>query len=145
MNHHFTEEQEQFRQEVSEFCKTELQNRGKTTDYAASFKQKIADRGWTGLSIPKKYGGLELGAVCRVIFMEEMAYWRTPIAPYDYGVTMSLLGNICLRHGSEEQKKEYLPRIARGEIFCGQGYSEPEAGNDLSGIQTRAVRDGDDF
>jgi len=145
MNHHFTEEQEQFRQEVSEFCKTELQNRNKTTDYAASFKQKIADRGWTGLSIPKKYGGLELGAVCRVIFMEEMAYWRAPIAPYDYGVTMSLLGNICLRHGSEEQKKRYLPRIARGEMFCGQGYSEPEAGNDLSGIQTRAVRDGDDF
>jgi len=145
MNHHFTKEQESFRQEVIEFCKTELQNRTRTCDYEASFKQKIADKGWTGLSIPKKYGGLEMGAVCRVIFMEEMAYWRAPIAPYDYGVTMSLLGNICLRHGSEEQKKKYLPRIARGEMFCGQGYTEPEAGNDLSGIQTRAVRDGDDY
>jgi alkylation response protein AidB-like acyl-CoA dehydrogenase len=132
----FTEEQDKFRQEVIEFCKAE---RGDPS----SFGHKIAEKGWTGLSIPKEYGGLGLGAIYRVIFMEEIAYWRAPIAPYDYGVTISLLGNICLKYGSEEQKKEYLPKIARGEIFCGQGYSEPQAGNDLTMIQTRAVRQGD--
>jgi alkylation response protein AidB-like acyl-CoA dehydrogenase len=141
----FNEEQKKFRQEVIQFCKEEMASGSRGPDFAASFRHKIAEKGWTGLSIPGEYGGLGLGAVYRVIFMEEMAYWRAPIAPYDYGVTMSLLGNICLRYGSEAQKKEYLPRIARGELFCGQGYSEPQAGNDLSGIQTRAVREGDNY
>ncbi len=138
MDFSFTEEQERFRQEVIDFCKAE---RGD----ASSFSGKIAERRWTGLSIPREYGGQGLGAVYRVIFMEEMAYWRAPITPYDYGVTISLLGNICLKHGSEEQKREWLPQIARGEIFCGQGYSEPQAGNDLSAIQTRAERQGDHY
>jgi alkylation response protein AidB-like acyl-CoA dehydrogenase len=132
----FSKEQEKFRREVIEFCQAE---RGDP----ASFGRKIAEKGWTGLSIPRDYGGQGLGAIYRVIFMEEIAYNRAPIVPYDYGVTMSLLGNICLKHGSEEQKREYLPQIARGEIFCGQGYSEPQAGNDLTLIQTRAVRQGD--
>jgi alkylation response protein AidB-like acyl-CoA dehydrogenase len=138
MDFRFTEEQEKFRQEVIDFCKAE---RGDP----ASFRSKIAEKGWTGLSIPKEYGGLGLGAIYRVIFMEEVAYWRAPIVPYDYGVTISLLGNICLKYGSEQQKREYLPQIARGEIFCGQGYSEPQAGNDLTRIETRAVRQGDHY
>jgi alkylation response protein AidB-like acyl-CoA dehydrogenase len=138
MDFRFTEEQEKFRQEVIDICKTE---RGDP----ASFRSKIAEKGWTGLSIPKEYGGLGLGAIYRVIFMEEVAYWRAPIVPYDYGVTISLLGNICLKYGSEQQKREYLPQIARGEIFCGQGYSEPQAGNDLTRIETRAVRQGDHY
>ena len=145
MDFAFTKEQQEFRQEVIDFCKQELGARERPADFAEAFRRKIAQRGWTGLSIPKEYGGLGLGAIYRVIFMEEMAYWRAPIVPYDYGVTMSLLGKICLRHGSEEQKREYLPRIARGEIFCGQGYSEPQAGNDLSAIQTRAVRQGERY
>jgi alkylation response protein AidB-like acyl-CoA dehydrogenase len=138
MDFRFTEEQEKFRQEVIDFCKAE---RGDP----ASFRSKIAEKGWTGLSIPKEYGGLGLGAIYRVIFMEEVAYWRAPIVPYDYGVTISLLGNICLKYGSEQQKREYLPQIARGEIFCGQGYSEPQAGNDLTRIETRAVRQGNHY
>ncbi len=138
MDFGFIEEHEKLRQEVSNFCKTE---RGDLT----SFSRKMAEKGWTGLSIPKEYGGQGQDAIYRVIFMEEIAYNRAPIVPYDYGVTISLLGNICLRHGSEEQKKEYLPRIARGEIFCGQGYTEPQAGNDLASIQTRAVRQGDHY
>jgi len=141
----FTEEQENFRREVIDFCKTEMEGGRRAPGFAESFQRKIAEKGWTGLSIPKEYGGMGLGAIYRVIFMEEMAYWRAPIALYDYGVTISLLGNICLRHGSEEQKRDYLPRIARGEIFCGQGYSEPQAGNDLSAIEARAVRQGEHY
>ena len=101
MDFRFTEEQEKFRQEVINFCKAE---RGDPS----SFSKKIAEKGWTGLSIPKEYGGQGLGAIYRVIFMEEVAYWRAPIVPYDYGVTMSLLGNICLKYGSEQQKRKYL-------------------------------------
>jgi len=141
----FTEEQEKFRQEIVDFCKAELQEGSRTPDLPVSFRRKIAEKGWIGLSIPKEYGGQGLGAIYRVIFMEEMAYWRAPIVAYDYGVTMSLLGNMCLRHGSEAQKSEYLPKIAKGEIFCGQGYSEPQAGNDLSLIQTTAIRQDDHY
>ena len=126
----FTEEQKEFRQEVIRFCKEELESGSRGPDFAASFQRKIAEKGWTGLSIPREYGGLGLGAVYRVIFMEEMAYWRAPIAPYDYGVTMSLLGNICLRYGSEEQKQKYLPGIARGKTLAAFALTEESAGSD---------------
>jgi len=145
MDFAFTEEQEKFRQEVIDFCKTEPRGEMGSFGFSPSFSRKIAERGWFGLSIPKEYGGQGRVAKYRVIFNEEIAYNRAPIVPYNYGVTMSLLGNICLRHGSEEQKKKWLPRIARGELFCGQGYSEPQAGNDLASIQARAVRQGDHY
>jgi len=142
MNYELNIEQQKFRQEVIEFCKTEIP-RPLTAESVALFRSKLAEKGWTGLSVPREYGGMGLGAVYRVIFMEEMAYWRAPVIPYDYGVTFGLLGNICLKYGTEAQKQEYLPRIAKGELFCGQGYSEPESCNDLASIQTRAVRQGD--
>jgi len=141
----FTPEQEEFRQEVADFCQRELKAGRRDPGRIEAFRRKIAEKGWTGLSIPREYGGQGRDATFRVIFMEEMAYWQAPVTLYDYGVTISLLGNICLRHGTEEQKREYLPRIARGEIFCGQGYSEPQAGNDLTRVQTRAVRRGDHY
>jgi len=145
MDFEFNREHERFRQEVIDFCKTEP--RGETGQYgfSPSYYEKIGQKNWPGLSIPKEYGGQGLGAIYRVILMEELAFNRAPVLLYDYGVTISLLGNICLKHGSEEQKREYLPRIARGEIWCAQGYSEPEAGNDLASIQTRAVREGDHY
>ncbi len=143
MDLNLTEEQKMFKQEVVDFCRAELEGKRMDAELVASFRRKIGEKKWPGVSIPQEYGGLGLGAVCRVTFMEEMSYWRAPIVAYDYGVTISLLGNICLKHGTEEQKQEYLPQIARGEIFCGQGYSEPQAGNDLSAVETRAIRDGD--
>jgi alkylation response protein AidB-like acyl-CoA dehydrogenase len=144
MNFAFTEEQERFRQEVTDFCKQEMRQ-GVTRETVRSFRQKVSERCWPGLSIPQEYGGLGMGAVYRVIFMEETAYQRAPIVHYDHGVTLSLLGNMLLRHGTEAQKRRYLPLIASGEIHCGQGYSEPEAGNDIANVQTKAVRDGDHY
>ena len=144
MDLEFNSEQQQFREEVAAFCRAKLSGPG-TAEMAAAFRQEIAGKGWTGLSIPVKYGGLGRGAVHRVIFMEEMAYHQAPLSLYDYGVTWSLLGNMLVKHGTEEQRRKYLPMMARAEFFCAQGYSEPEAGNDLTGIQTRAVSDGDDY
>lgn len=145
MDLQFTEEQDKFRQQVIDFCKTEPRGEIGQYGFSPSFGEKIGEKQWPGSSIPGEYGGLGLGAVYRVIFMEEIAYHRVPVIPYDYGVTIGLLGNICLKHGTEEQKKEYFPRIARGKIRCGQGYSEPEAGNDLASIQARAERNGDHY
>ena len=140
----FSQEQMDFREEIARFCNEKLSG-ARTAETAAEFRREIAEKGWTGLSVPVEYGGLGKGAVHRVIFMEEMAYHQAPLALYDYGVTWSLLGNMLVKHGTEEQRRKYLPMMARAEFFCGQGYSEPEAGNDLTCIQTRAVRDGDGY
>ena len=144
MEFRFTEEQEKFRQEISDFCKRELQGETLSPSYSPSFIGKVAGKGWLGLSIPKEYGGQGRDAIYRVIFNEEMAYNQAPMPLELWGRSFSLFGKICLKHGSEEQKKEYLPRLARGEAI-GQCYTEPEAGTDMTRIQTRAVRQGDHY
>jgi alkylation response protein AidB-like acyl-CoA dehydrogenase len=72
-----------------------------------------------------------------------MARLRAPVPLIGFGLTM--IGPTLLQYGSEEQKREHLPRIVRGEIRWCQGYSEPDAGSDLASLQTRAVREGDHF
>ena len=126
MNFWFTEEQEKFSQEVIDFCKTEPRGEMTSPGFSPSFYTRVAEKGWFGLPIPKEYGGQGQDAIHRVIFMEEMAYWRVPIPLALYGRSMSLFGNICLKHGSEAQKKEYLPKLASGELIFGQTYTEPE-------------------
>ena len=77
------------------------------------------------------------------ILQEEMRGLKLRPALAGFGLTM--IGPLLLHEGSEEQKREHLPKIVRGEIRWCQGYSEPGAGSDLAGLQTRAVADGDDF
>lgn len=144
MDFSFTEEQEKFRQEIHDFCEKELQGEALSPAASPSFIQKVAQKGWLGLSIPKEYGGLGRDDIYRVIFNEEMAYHQAPIPLGLYGRSFSLFGRICLKHGSEEQKKKWLPRLARGEAI-GQCYTEPEAGTDMTRIQTRAERQGDHY
>jgi alkylation response protein AidB-like acyl-CoA dehydrogenase len=142
MDFGFTDEQEEFRQEIADFCKAEMQDGIVSPSSSPSFIQKVAQKGWLGLAIPEEYGGLGKDAIYRVIFNEEMAYNRAPMSLNLWGRSYNLFGRICLRYGSEEQKKRWLPRLARGEAF-GQCYTEPEAGTDMTSIQTRAVRQGD--
>jgi alkylation response protein AidB-like acyl-CoA dehydrogenase len=70
---------------------------------------------------------------------------KQKLRPALIGFGLEMIGPLLLQTGNEEQKREHLPRIARGEIRWCQGYSEPGAGSDLAGLQTRAVRDGDDY
>jgi len=140
----FTDDQEHFRQEIIDFCKSELKDEVLSPASSGTFIRKVAEKGWLGLSIPREYGGLGMDAVCRVIFNEEMAYHRAPIPLGLFGRSFNLFGRICLKHGNEEQKRKWLPRMARGEAI-GQCYTEPEAGTDITRIQTRAVREGDHY
>lgn len=144
MNFGFTEEHEAFRQEVIDFCKTEMVGEPVSPNVSPSFIQKVAQKGWLGVSIPEEYGGQGRDAICRVILNEEMSYNRAPIPITLWGRSFSLFGRICLKHGSEELKKKWLPRMAGGEAI-GQCYTEPEAGTDMTRIQTRAERQGDDY
>jgi len=140
----FREEHENFRQEILDFLEKELPGDVKAPLSSPAFIGKVINKGWLGLSIPEKYGGLGLDAICRVIFNEEMSYHQAPISLGLYGRSFSVFGRICLAHGSEEQKKTWLPELAKGGAF-GQCYTEPESGTDITRIQTRAVRDGDNY
>jgi len=86
-------------------------------------------------------GGLETDA--HLILQEELR--RINARPPLQGMGISMIGPALLEFGTEEQKREHLPKIARGEIWWCQGYSEPNAGSDLASLQTRAVEDGDEY
>jgi len=110
--------------------------------YHRSVAERLAEKGWLSLPWPKEYGGKEHSYIEQLIFNEVRAYHRVP------GVDMwgpQIVAPSILEHGSEELKKKWLPRIARGEINWCQGWSEPNAGSDLASLTTRAVEDGDDF
>jgi acyl-CoA dehydrogenase len=105
--------------------------------------ERMAARGWTVPGWPKAYGGGGLSHEEVKVLKEEMAAIKARSPLESFGIWM--LGPALLAFGSEEQKKEHLPRIARGEIRWCQGYSEPNAGSDLASLQTRADDGGDHF
>ncbi|CAM3274233.1 acyl-CoA dehydrogenase [Mycobacterium intermedium] len=107
----------------------------------AAFRRKIGERGWFGLNWPTEYGGLGLTAMHQHLLMSEFEYAGVP-GP---DLTVTSVAPMIMRHGTEQNKKEFLPPIARGELVCAVGYSEPNAGTDLASLRTRAVRDGDEW
>jgi alkylation response protein AidB-like acyl-CoA dehydrogenase len=119
---------------------------GRKTRYPDDVKRwldAMAERGWTAPTWPRQYGGGGLSKEQAKVLAEEMAKLRLRPALIGFGLTM--IGPLLLQVGSEEQKREHLPAIVRGDIRWCQGYSEPGAGSDLAGLQTRAVREGDHF
>jgi alkylation response protein AidB-like acyl-CoA dehydrogenase len=103
----------------------------------------MAERGWTAPTWPREYGGGGLTKEQAKVLAEEMA--KQKLRPPLIGFGLEMIGPLILQVGNEEQKREHLPRIVRGEVRWCQGYSEPGAGSDLAGLQARAVRDGDDY
>jgi alkylation response protein AidB-like acyl-CoA dehydrogenase len=104
---------------------------------------RMAARGWTVPDWPKEYGGGGLSAAQTKILREEMTAIRARNPLNSFGISM--LGPALLKYGTEEQKLEHLPRIARGEIRWCQGYSEPNAGSDLAGLAASAEDAGDHY
>jgi len=105
--------------------------------------ERMAEKGWTVPGWPKAYGGGGLSPAETRILEDEMARLGCRAPLLSFGIWM--LGPVLLEFGSEAQKQEHLPKIARGEIRWCQGYSEPEAGSDLAGLKTRAVPQGEHF
>lgn len=101
----------------------------------------MAARGWTAPEWSTQYGGGGLSKAEAKVLREEMAALRLPAPLVGFGLTM--IGPTLLEYGTEEQKREHLPKITRGEIRWCQGYSEPGSGSDLASLQTRAVLQGD--
>ena len=113
------------------------------SDAQKQWLDAMASRGWTVPDWPKEYGGGGLSPAETKILKEEMAALgcRPPLTSFG----ISMLGPALLKYGTEEQKKRFLTEIARGEIRWCQGYSEPGAGSDLAGLQTKAEDKGDHY
>lgn len=107
----------------------------------ARFRRTIGERGWFGLNWPREYGGLGLGAIHLHLLMREFEYWGVP-GP---DLTVTSVAPMIMRHGTERNKTEWLPLIAKGEMICAVGYSEPDAGTDLASLRTSAVREGEEW
>lgn len=111
--------------------------------YPEAFVQAMTDAGFLGALIPETYGGLGLSLTDASVILEEVNRSGGNAGPAH--AQMYVMGTL-LRHGSEAQKREYLPKIARGELrLQAFGVTEPEAGTDTTAITTTAVRDGDQY
>jgi alkylation response protein AidB-like acyl-CoA dehydrogenase len=112
-------------------------------EFRREWQRKLDEGGWAGVSWPKEYGGRGATLVEQAIFNEETVRARTPQVANVLGLAMG--GPTVIAHGSEEQRRRYLPPIlSADEIWC-QGFSEPDSGSDLASLKTRAVRDGDEW
>jgi len=103
--------------------------------------RQLGKDGWLALSWPAEYGGRDGDAMDQLIFTDEAAVAHVPV-PF---LTINTVGPTIMRFGTPEQKAQYLPKIAAGEIHFSIGYSEPEAGTDLANLRTRAVADSDGY
>ena len=110
--------------------------------YTSEMWQKLAEQGWLGLIIPEKYGGVELEFQDLAILLEEMGRYMLP-GPYFSNVVLG--GRSIMDSGTEEQKQEYLPRLAEGQIIVTLALNEPSGRWDAEGIQLSATENGDDY
>jgi alkylation response protein AidB-like acyl-CoA dehydrogenase len=107
------------------------------------WQRRLWEAGYLGLSWPKEYGGQGASMIESAIFNEEMARVRAPAPLNELGLSMG--GPTILEHGTEDQKRRFLPKILScEEVWC-QGFSEPVSGSDLAALGTRAAIDGDHF
>jgi alkylation response protein AidB-like acyl-CoA dehydrogenase len=112
-------------------------------EFRRSWQRTLNDAGWAGISWPKEYGGRGATLVEQAIFSEEIVRAGAPQLANVLGLAMG--GPTVVAHGTEEQKRRYLPEIlSANEIWC-QGFSEPESGSDLASLKTRAVKHGDEW
>lgn len=113
------------------------------TEPQKTWLDRMGTRGWTVPDWPAEYGGGGLSPAETKVLREEMTRLRTRNPLNSFGISM--LGPALLKYGNEDQKREHLPKIARGEIRWCQGYSEPNAGSDLASLATSAEDAGDHF
>jgi alkylation response protein AidB-like acyl-CoA dehydrogenase len=150
MDFEFSDEQKCFREEIQDFLKTELQQgsfipqqNAWIEGFSKEFSGKISKRGWIGLTWPKEYGGQERGYLDRLILVEEMLKAQAPIG--FHFLADRQVGPALIRFGSEELKREFLPKIIDAEISFCLCFSEPDAGSDMVSVRTTALDEGNDY
>jgi alkylation response protein AidB-like acyl-CoA dehydrogenase len=147
---------ETFRQEVKDFIAAELppeeerMRRGyeggfrtnqEEYDYTMGFQKKLSAKQWLAMAWPKEYGGAGASHMRQLVYNEEMAYNGAPVG----NMGVAWVGPSLMLYGTDEQKQRFIPRITGADDWWCTLYSEPGAGSDLAALQTRAVRDGDEY
>jgi alkylation response protein AidB-like acyl-CoA dehydrogenase len=139
-----TAEQEELKSELrSYFVRLVDEVRGSGSDESSytHYVRRMGEDRWLGLGWPVEYGGQARGPIDQMIFVEE-SHWAGVPLPL---LTLNSVGPTLMALGTPEQKQRILPGILRGEVHFSIGYTEPTAGTDLASLQTRAVRDGDEY
>ena len=143
MDFSLSDHQKLIRDTVRQFMETEarpgVRQRDREGRFAIQEIKKLAELGCCGMLVPEEWGGPGLDTVSYVLMLEEVARVDTAMAT-SISVTNSAVQMPLLAFGNEAQKKKYLPRLASGEILGSFCLTEPQAGSDAAGIQTRAVR-----
>jgi alkylation response protein AidB-like acyl-CoA dehydrogenase len=151
MRYDFTPDQIAWRDEIRRFIAEHLTpellnelreagNEGKGP-LAHQFVLKLRDRGWWGIAWPPEYGGLGRSAIDQWLFVDELEGAGAPMLP----LTVTSVAPTIMRIGTEEQRREWLPRITAAEVDFAVAYSESDAGTDMASLRTRAVLDGDEW
>jgi len=137
-------EAEALRAEVREFLRETLGDRAAHRrahswgGFDREFSRRVGQRGWIGMTWPKRYGGHERTFLERYVVLEEMLAAGAPVGAHWIADRQS--GPLLLRFGTDAQRDRFLPAIVRGEVAFAIGMSEPDSGSDLASIRTRAVR-----
>jgi len=146
--------EEAFRQEVLTFLRATLPTKGGEASGVVSFggsglsrsvayQGRLAEAGLAGITWPAEYGGRELPGRYQRMYDREAKAFQVP--PRSLEIGLGMCGPTLLVHASDEQKRAFIPPLLRGEHVWCELFSEPSAGSDLSSVQTRAQRDGDEF
>lgn len=147
MNFDLTEEQKMLKEMAYKFAVAELKPASQECDekekYTPEIRRKAAENGLVGSWIPEEYGGAGAGMMGNCIITEEFS-------KIDMGIGLNIVAasfgcESILQYGTEEQKKTYLPLVCNGEKVSAGAYTEPNAGTDVAGYKTRAVKDGTDY
>lgn len=147
MNPTLAPEQEAFRSEVAEFLEDYrdlgafFHHEGDYDVGVRALYRALGERGWLSLSWPTDVGGSAKPPIYEFLLWDEMAYARAARPPLGPGIVAKTI----IRGGTPDQRERFLPGLRAGTTFFSLGYSEPEAGSDLTGLRTRAVREGDHY
>ncbi|WP_026575797.1 acyl-CoA dehydrogenase family protein [Bacillus sp. UNC438CL73TsuS30] len=153
MDFSFTEREEAFRQELRTWLENNLpdgwlagkrelpKERNEYSQFLRNWQKKLYEGGYAAIAWPEKYGGRNASLIEEIIYQQEMVRVKAP--PLVNYVGIHMVAPTLMQIGTEEQQAAYIQKILTGEEVWCQGYSEPNAGSDLTAIQTSAVRDGD--
>jgi alkylation response protein AidB-like acyl-CoA dehydrogenase len=149
----YTADEQAFRSELAGWLASEVPAHGTSPPsnewdarrvYDTGWQRKLYDAGYAGINWPKQYGGRDATLIEQLIYFEEIAKANAPYIGVNFvGVLHG--GPTIMAEGSEAQKERHIQKILSGEQVWCQGFSEPEAGSDLAGLQTRAEREGDHY
>lgn len=155
MDFQFTEEQEEFRHEFREWLEVNLPDgwiHGKWTlpkdeeeriVFLKNWQAKLFDNGWAGPNWPEEFGGMGASVIEELIYEDELARVNAP--PFINRPGILLVGPTLIEMGTDWQKDRYIPNILNAEEIWCQGFSEPEHGSDIAGLETEAKKKGDEW